>query len=89
MKHKEFQKVVEEYAKEHGFKIFFASWKDGLMYSFGDDMMHNYFQKLMDSDKLARKYLDEKGAKQASEEFIDKIKTGVIKPPSVQMVDDR
>ena len=57
MKHKEFQKVVEDYANEHGFQIFFASWKDGIMHSFGDDLLQNYFQKLIDDNKLAKEYL--------------------------------
>lgn len=61
MKHKEFQKIVEDYAAEHGFKVFFAAWKDGIMNSFGDDMMQNYFQELMKSNQLATESLKKDG----------------------------
>jgi hypothetical protein len=57
----EFQKIVEEYANEHGFKVFFAAWKDGIMNSFGDDMMQNYFQELMKSNQLATEALKKDG----------------------------
>jgi hypothetical protein len=42
-----------------------------------------------DDAELVYNDADSKEAHQASDRFIKRIKTGVIKPPSVQMGDDR
>jgi hypothetical protein len=58
MKHEEFQKIAEAYAEEHGLEIFFASWKDNNLNSFGTDKMQDYFHGLIDDRKELTKYYE-------------------------------
>lgn len=58
MKHEDFQKIAEDYAEEHGLEIFFASWKDADLNTFGTDKMQNFFHGLMDDRKELAKYYD-------------------------------
>lgn len=60
MTHEKFQKIVEDYANEHGFKIYVAVHRNNVLESFGDDILQQYFQGLMNDRKLAEEWLKKK-----------------------------